>query len=642
MATPSKAGIRLGGYEAKTCPEKVRKSHHPDYADVVLDPIPTGDQARMDAGIVFESVIGKLWAGELADLMVSVDTCDRTARSKRHREKQTLSLMADPGNALVIWNARLPLVRNRVGEPDALLRIGTSDDGTPQWAPIDVKDHSSVEGTSSKNTVLASDLADPRPEVGQATDLIGTPRKSDALQLAHYQRMLEDLGFSAPGNIGGIIGRERVVVWHDLGHARYRHPEHGTISALQWYDQAFDQAVTIAANARAGIDETFVEKRSECASCIYRTTCHDELREANHITLLPGITPTRAGAYRASGVDKISDLAKLDYRTATLVDAKVPVGDLLEWASDVPRTTSVVDGIDGLKGASDMADALSGCGVTTAADVLTLCPSTAAASSHRPWNLAGSIDQARVHTVGKVHLARGVTSIGFVPARFEQDIDIEDENGYVYLIGVRDTGRKRVGEDLKVQSQYYAFANWDRTSDGEARIFAEFWAHVTHMREQAKRNRWGYRAYYYTHHEPVAFAKLAERHAGKRGVPTVSEVEEFFGHKDVIDLHPLLSKQMVWPTESMTLKDLAKWVRFSWRDEDPGGGNSLAWYADAVDHPDEEVRQANRERLLQYNADDVASQVAIRDWISRLGEAREPGAKLPNVERLDRRFRRKK
>ena len=640
--SPTMTAIRLGGYEAKTCPEKVRKAHHPDYVDVTLDPIPAGDQARMDAGVRFEAEIGEKWAAALGKLLVAVDACDRSEESKAHREQQTLSLMADPGKALVIWNARLPLVGDRVGEPDALLRVGTSSNGTPQWIPIDVKDHSSVEGTSTKVTVLASSLSDPRPEVGSVSGLVGTPRKSDALQLAHYQRMLEDLGYAATSNTGGIIGRELTVVWHDLAAPRYRHPVHGNTSALDWYDEAFAKAALIARNARAALDETFVERRSECASCVYRTVCSDELKEANHISLLPGVTPLRATVHYANGIRRISDLARLDHRTATLVDAKVPVHELIEWAKGTEAGAPVENAIaTGTKSGLEALTALKAAQVLTAKDVLGLDAITASMAANRPWNLAGTIDQARVTTVGKVHLARGVTSIGFTPTAFEQDFDIEDDNGYVYLIGVRDTGRKRVGEDIKVRSEYYAFANWDKTPEGEAKIFADFWGHVTHMRERAKRNKWGWRAYHFTHHELTAFVRLAERHAGRAGVPSVAEVQEFFDHKDVVDLHPLLSQQLIWPTETMTLKDMAKWVRFSWRDEEPGGGNSLAWYADAVNHPDEDVREANRARLLEYNADDVAAQVAIRDWITRLGEAREPGAKLPNVASLDRRFKRR-
>ena len=40
-----------------------------------------------------------------------------------------------------------------------------------------------------------------------------------------------------------------------------------------------------------------------------------------------------------------------------------------------------------------------------------------------------------------------------------------------------------------------------------------------------------------------------------------------------------------------------------------------------------------------YNADDVHAQVAIRDWLTSLGEARHPGKKLPDIATLDRRFK---
>jgi len=57
-----------------------------------------------------------------------------------------------------------------------------------------------------------------------------------------------------------------------------------------------------------------------------------------------------------------------------------------------------------------------------------------------------------------------------------------------------------------------------------------------------------------------------------------SDVEAWFDSEEVCDLHAVLTSQLVWPTEDVTLKTLAKYVRFMWRDEDPSGGNSIAWY----------------------------------------------------------------
>jgi predicted RecB family nuclease len=328
------------------------------------------------------------------------------------------------------------------------------------------------------------------------------------------------------------------------------------------------------------------------------------------------------------------------------VDAKIDVPALMAWASTVPPETLAATGPLPVKALES--NALGSAGVVTAADVLALDHATAAYATTGVNNLAESIDRARATKVGKVFLNRGVSSVSVNRSVYEQDVDIEDSQGYVYLIGVRTTGRKRdtgrtATERLreKERFEYDAFVNWDKSAEGECQVFVQFWSHIQACREKAKRRQFAYRLYYYTSHEVTAFKALAERHAGQPGVPTVTEVEEFFALKEVIDLHKVLSTELVWPTASVKLKEVAKWVRFSWRDSDPGGGNSLAWYDDAVDHADEAVREENRVRLLEYNEDDVTAQVALRDWLSRLGEARHPGKKLPSISTLDRRFGRR-
>jgi predicted RecB family nuclease len=405
------------------------------------------------------------------------------------------------------------------------------------------------------------------------------------------------------------------------------------------------QIATAALNGEALVEP---EWKAECTSCVWRTSCHDELKvDLDHITLVPGITPNRARAHYRQGVRRIADLARFDWRTAVLVDSGIDVHALVAWAATVPPETPVFDSpLDVNKAREKGSFPLAK--VATAGDALSLNADTLKYVGSKVHDLAGSIDRARANKIGKVFLGRGIQSVGINRSVYEQDMDIEDDNGYVYLIGVRTTGRKmdsgrtsterRRGEG---RFEFDAFVNWDKSEDGEARVFADFWAHIQKSREYAKTRKYAYRLYYYTDHEPSAFKRLAVRHAGKPGVPTVEEVTEFFKLKEVIDLYAVLVEQLVWPTESVKLKEVAKWVRFSWRDSDPSGDNSLAWYHDAVDHEDEVVREDNRQRLLEYNEDDVTAQVAIRDWLTRLGEARHPGKKLPNVSTLDRRFLRR-
>lgn len=629
----------LGGYDAKSCPEKIRKSFDPFYKDIDLDLPSSGVQQRMDAGRLFETLLGEIWSSKIDKAkFYQIPICDRSEESKKEREKLTLEVMNNPGKVLVIWNARFPQLKksHRTGEPDALIRAEKKGDKY-SWIPLDIKDHKVLEGSAKNKQYLSSDLDSP---IFTKSELFnfgeGTPRKNDALQLAHYYFMLNELGFSSKYKVGGIIGREKKIIWHNLAESVYTYQHKGKISTLDYYLEEFGNRVEIAKNAINGKAIVGPEWKSECLDCSFRTTCKDELKiDLDHITLLPGITPTRAKAHYLAGTSRIEELARLDWVTAKLIDFGCDVQDILDVAVTADQNLPADDLFP------EASEYFAILGLNKVSDLSKLCQETAKYSNTDIWNLSGSIDQARVYKVSKVHLQRGFDFVNIQPATIEQDIDIEDCEGLVYLIGVRTVGRKKDGEDWKLRSEYNGFVDWSGTLEGEAKVFADFWSHIQSWRKKASDNKWGYRAYHYTAHENAAFLSLAKRHEGKDGIPTVAEVKEFIESNQWIDLHKVVSTQLLWPTESVTLKEVAKWVRFSWRDSDPGGGNSIAWYKDSIGSAEQEVRDSNRERLLKYNADDCQAQSAIRDWIYRLGEARQPGKKLPNISQLDKRFRRK-
>ena len=88
---------------------------------------------------------------------------------------------------------------------------------------VDVKHHRTIN--TGDAVLLTSTLAVPTPTA--ATPLAGSQLradKDDALQLAHYRRMLQTQGWAAATSLGGIIGKERVVVWYDLDEAMWTTP----------------------------------------------------------------------------------------------------------------------------------------------------------------------------------------------------------------------------------------------------------------------------------------------------------------------------------------------------------------------------------------------------------------------------------
>lgn len=578
----------LGGYAAKQCPTKV--FHDIATEATLADEDSPGVEQRKTDGILFENAVEEALSARwnfvdvsgldtggrrdkaiahVAEALsgvtaIKIPECDRTEKSKKRRE--ILTVGAIKAGVLLIWNARLPFVNGRIGEPDAIVN----------GLPVDVKHHRSLSGKAKEKPQHVSTLESlTLDSAEQITMGEGTPSKSDSLQLAHYIRMMEDLGLlpdDAP-RWGGIIGKELTVVWRSLDAPAFQ----GRKSALDIYDDSYQTVRDVADAAITAPEQGSIVPpiwKTECKECPWRTICHDELLDADHISLLPGVTATRVVDYASKGIVTRRQLARATF--------------------DTPDIRVLRD-----------------------------------------------IDQARVSIVNKPHRARGKDFISVPRATFELDIDIEDSNGLCYLIGVADTWRRKENGTVKQRTDFHPFVDWTRTEEGEARIFAEFWAYLVAADAKATANRWGFKAYHYTDHETRYFRHLAEKHAGKPGIPTLEELNEFLDSSKWVDLHKILATEIVWPTENHQLKTLARFVGFDWRDEAPGGANSMAWFAEATTSEDEDTREAARQRIVEYNQDDVMATLALREWLDRFGHARQPGKAIPSVESLDQRFARR-
>ncbi len=700
MAPRSKPKVpALGGYAAKDCPTKIHKDHDASYQGL-QDEVDAFSQSLMDGGNVFEDEVGDALAEAVPSFAVidctgkprlsrleeplrqarkaSVVTVlgDRSKESLAARENVVHELLANPGRIQTIWNPRLRKWRRleggtyewgtRASEPDFLKRNRqVQRNGAKVWTWLggDVKHHNPFEGKSAATNWEYSTLDQlakgGRKVVKGGMDHMGRIKLKNTMQLAHYQRALEFHGFADSEPVGCIVGKpfdgELRAIWTSLDIPAYNRNKE---SALEIYDAKFDRALDIAATAIDRAEDPDLDMlhppvwRGDCKTCVWQSSCRDELVEVDHISLLQGVTPTRIDVHLEAGVSRISELARLDIPTAEVLEAGIEdLGEVVEEAkqgvlpADEPVATLLSNRRDRIK----VEDALFAAGVETVGDAAKLDPVTAGYEKAPSGGFVSVIEQARVieysrsRTNTHVFRARGVDSLEIPQRPVTVHFDMENEK-HVYLWGCRvdfqKAGKKGNYDLSNTRSTYRSFVDWSATDEGEARAFAEFWSYLQEMEALATELHGpdSIQFMHYTGAEDRCFEALAKKHVGVAGVPTIAEVEKFIARDAKVDLYPLLTKQLVWPTEDLSLKSLAKHAKFMWRDEDPSGANSVTWYQEAINHPDPDVRSDQRQRILEYNADDCAAQAVLLEWVSRFNVVRNKSNQLRSVTALDDRY----
>jgi predicted RecB family nuclease len=101
-------------------------------------------------------------------------------------------------------------------------------------------------------------------------------------------------------------------------------------------------------------------------------------------------------------------------------------------------------------------------------------------------------------------------------------------------------------------------------------------------------------------------------------VPDAAAVAAFCASPEWVDLLLEIKRHFLVPG-SLRLKVLARSIGFRWRDPEPGGENSMAWYREAVaDDPSGDPERAAEmaARVIRYNEDDVLATLAVRRWIT--------------------------
>lgn len=175
-------------------------------------------------------------------------------------------------------------------------------------------------------------------------------------------------------------------------------------------------------------------------------------------------------------------------------------------------------------------------------------------------------------------------------------------------------------EDDPTQEFIYLHGVYERTPDGER--FIDFTA--TEISDEAEKNAWqkfwdyidslpkdDFAVYYYSQHEKTSYKKLQKRYPE---IISAEKVEEFFSNPNVIDLYKIVLSQTDWPVSSYSLKSLAIYLGFKWRDETPSGALSIQWFNEYLDKKDPEMLK----RILEYNEDDCKATMVLKDSLCNL------------------------
>ena len=368
-------------------------------------------------------------------------------------------------------------------------------EGRWSYVPVDVKHHLTLDEDPGNAGALVGELAAPGFEQAGLREGWKLRRhEGDALQLAHYQRMLEACGHGAPDAVGAIIGKELLVVWYDLAEPLWRSGGRKR-TTMERYDFEFDFRLDIIAVAQSRGADPATEplvvpvRIGDCDGCEWWALCEPVLEESEDVSLLPRIGWPQWRDLREGGISSQEQLAELDWTTAWLIGQGVDVRTYVQNAPECDPDTEVLEVIG--KRRVKQASVLQEAGFHTAADAERIDRATmevAYARGDRPIpGLANQIDMARARLGdAPAYRRRGIDEVVVPRADVEVDIDMENTiDGSAYLWGA-------LVADGDAEPVYKSFVSWEPI-DAEGRVrqqvFAEFWGWLTDLITTTERGR---------------------------------------------------------------------------------------------------------------------------------------------------------
>ncbi len=276
--------------------------------------------------------------------------------------------------------------------------------------------------------------------------------------------------------------------------------------------------------------EVFIS-RQRCSLCHWQGFCHEIAQQQNHLSLLPGVTPSRYEVLKKLGLTSLEKLSHSDHFTLAKELGKDVTFDLKKQALSTLNQQPLLRS-------------------SSARSILKTIPT-------------------------------GQKEIYF-------DIEAEPERNLDYLLGVL------IIDYQKDTETFYPLVA--ETPEEESRIWEEFLALVS-LAPNAP-------IFHYSKYEAETIRRLAQ-------VYQTSKTQEQLLQKRLVDLHDRVTKYIILPTENYSLKTIAQWLGFQWRDLGVSGEQCVCWY-------DQWLKTRDRtllDTIIRYNEDDCRATYHLKTWL---------------------------
>ncbi len=553
----------LDPYAARSCPLKVHHAFHPGLARPHAA-VPH----RFPGGTEFSA---KVYAAVLAGDAPVADL--RTLAGEPSDVQEAACLAALTAGTAVILGGLLPRDRDghRSGRPDLLVR-----DPAGGYHPGLVKFQRVIDVRRDDLAYTFSRLGD-LPARQQATGwrYRWHWRWANSLQLAHLWRLLAATGHqAASGPWALVVGTDEVAadspraVWLDLTEpAAPPSPDQldpvtrtgepvPPVSALDRYDHEFAQRVALAERAAgAAIDDPPLLRPVVSYECSYCAWWPVCRTHLDDDDLSLRINKSPLDAHEIRVLREVG-VSTVHELAATDLEALLP--------GYLPRVAHRSGAEERLR-----------------------------LAQRRSRLLREGIELQRT-TDGPVELPS---------AAMEIDVDVEtSRDDRVYLWGFWTSDGSGGGE----YREFSSFTELDDAAELELARRAMAW-----LRERVGDT--DALVFHYSDYEVVRLSRLT------RPGDELMLWASAFARDHFCDLFPIV-RQHFFGTNGLGLKVVASaGAGHHWRDEDPGGLNSMRWFEEAVGGPTAAVREQACTRVLEYNEDDVKATWRLRRWLRSLG-----------------------